>query len=274
MRAKSDLRRKTMKFRLQAAPAALMAAVLLTASFSYADKAWDQYLGLSKSQRSQLKIDNENKKGIIQPEKQEQEVATQTLINQVLANAGDAVVQPILSQILGEVKTIDGAEENYWQSLMGSLNPSQVAKIYLKDHPLKNPSAAPPSPAANPMPNLSPRYDWNAYFGFTSVQETQFKAADQAKNNLMKSSRDEKEAAIQQLVQLVNSNAPDGSIQPTLGTLFTDIQTEHQTEQAFWGTILPGIMNPTQMAKLYLHRHTPKGVFNPAAAPSPTAASH
>ena len=258
-----------MKLRLQIASAVLMTAVLLTGSFSYADKAWIQYLGLSKSQIIDLKNAEEARKGIVQPEKQEQEVATQNLMNRVLANAGDSVVQPLLSQILGEIKTIDGAEENYWQTLMGALNPTQVAKIYLKGHPPKNPSTASPA-AVNPIPNPAPRYDWNAYFGFTSVQQTQFKTTDQAKNNQMKSSRDEKEAATQQLAQLVNSNAPDGSIQPTLGTLFTDIQTEHQTEQAFWGTTLPGILNPTQMAKLYLHRHTPKGVFNPPPpAPGP-----
>ncbi len=263
-----------MNLRLQIAPMALMAAAFLTASLSYADdKAWVQYLKLSKTQMMELRNANQTRKGTVQPERQEQEVATQSLMNQVLANAGDSAVQPILNQILGKIKTIDGADENYWQSLMGALNPAQVAKIYLKDHPPKNPSAAASTPVA-PIPNPAPPYNWNAYFGLTQDQQTKLKAADQDKNSQMKSNRDEKEAAVEQLDQLVNSNAPDGSIQPTLETLFADIQIEHQGNQAFWGTTLPGFLSSTQMAKLYLHRHTPKGVFNPPAVLSPAAASH
>ncbi len=250
-----------MKLRLQTAPAVLM-AVFLTASFSYADKAWIQYLKLSKTQVLDLKNADKTRKSTVQPEKQEQEAATQSLMNQVLANAGDAVLQPLLTQILGEIKTIDSAEENYWQTLMGALNPTQVAKIYLKNHPPKDLSEASPA-AGNLKPNSAPHYDWNAYFGLTPDQQTQLKGADQAKNNQMKSTRDEKEAAVEQLSQLVQSDAPDSSIQPTLGTLFTDIQTEHQADQAFWNATLPGFLTPNQMAKLYLHRRTPKGTFNP-----------
>jgi Spy/CpxP family protein refolding chaperone len=259
-----------MKLRLYAASFAMMAAVLLTSSFSYADKEWEQYLGLSKSQRVQLRMDNQTRKGTVDPAKQDRDAATQSLVNQVLANAGDPAVQPILSQILGDIKTIDGAEENYWQSLMGSLNPIQVAKIYLKDHPPKNPTAAAPAPA-NPAPNSGKGFNWNAYFELSTDQETQLKAAEQAKNGQTKPIKDEKEAAIEQLSQLVQSNAADTSIQPTLRTLLTDDQTEHQVEQAFWGTTLPGFLTPTQVSKLYLHRRTPKGVFTPpppAAGPS------
>ena len=145
-----------------------------------------------------------------------------------------------------------------------------MAKIYLKRHPPKNLSQTPPTTAHKP-PNTQPPYNWNAYFGLAKDLQSQLKAADQNKNAQMKTARDEKEAAIAQLNQLVQSNAVDASIQPTLTTLFSDIRTEHTTEQAFWGTTLPGFLNPTQVAKLYLHRHAPKGGFNPPP-PSPGSA--
>lgn len=239
-----------------------MAFLLMAAKISYADRAWDLYLALTPPQHQQLKASNESKKKIVDPARLDKDSATQNLITQVLNNAGDTVVQPILNQILSDSQTIDNTEDTYWQSLQGFLTPTQVAKIFLKGHPPKNPSMVPPpSPQGNPA---KPKFNWNAYFGLNGATEAQLKAADNAKNAALKSVRDEKEAAIDQLRQLVQSNAADSAIQPTLATLFKDIQTEHQTDETFWGATLPGFLNPTQMARLYLHRHAPKGSFNPA----------
>jgi hypothetical protein len=233
-----------------------------------ADKAWDTYLGLNPTQRGQLKMAGKTRGNMAKPAREDKDAATQTLMTQVLANAGDSTLQPILTQILGDIKTMDGAEDSFWQAIQSFLSPTQVAKIFLKGHPPKNTAQNPPPPKpANPQPP----FNWNAYFGFTKDQQIQLKAADQQKNTQVKPTQEEKEAAIQQLSQLVQTNAPDTSIQPTLTTLFNDIETEYAANQAFWGTTLPGFLSPTQMAKLYLHRHPPQGGFHP---PAPVAVKH
>lgn len=240
-------------------------AVLLTASSSYADKAWDQYLGLNPAQKSQLKAADEAKKSEDNPAKQDKDSTIQNLMSQVLANAGDPAVTPLLSQVLGDIKTINGAEDTFWSAIRGFLTPTQTAKIYLKRHQPKNPPQAPPS--IPNQGNAQPKYNWNAYFGFSKDMQSQLKAADQAKNTQMKSLKEEKEGVLSQINQLVQTTAPDSAIQPPLGTLFADIQAEHTAEQTYWETTLTGFLNPTQEAKLFLRRHAPKGTFNP---PPPT----
>ncbi len=247
---------------------ASVAFLLLTVSLSHADKAWDQYLALNPSQRVQYKGAEQSRKGAIDPAKQDKDGATQTLMSQVLANAGDSSVLGTTSQILGDIKTIDGAEEVFWRSISGFLAPTQVAKIFLKWHQPKN-AQAPPAAPKMPMPNPAPKFDWNGYFGFTKDLQTQLKAADQAKNTQMKTDRDNQESSLGQLAQQVQSNAGDGPIQMTLTSIFSIIEDEHHVEQAFWGTTLPGFLSPTQLAKLYLHRHAPKGGFNPPAQGGP-----
>lgn len=239
----------------------LSAFLLLGTIPIQADPAWNQYLALNPDQKAQLKAANEKRKGPLQIVRQDKDEAIQNLVNQVKANAGDAALQPILTQILDDVQVIDKSDDAYWPSLMGFLTPTQVAKIYLKGHPPRSTIA--PSVQRPNNPNPHPSFKWEAYFGFNPATAQQFKAADQAKNNQMKPLHEEQEAAVEQLNQLVQSNAADSAIQPTLTTLFNAIQTEHQTEQAFWGTTLPGFLSPTQMAKLYLHRHPPKSGFNP-----------
>jgi F0F1-type ATP synthase membrane subunit b/b' len=233
-------------------------------SLSYADKAWDQYLGLSPQQHQQLKAAEQSKKNIVDPARQDKDQAIQNLIAQVLANAGDFAVKPILNQVLTDQQTIDNMDDTFWSSIQSYLSPTQVAKIFLKGHPPKNPSMNTPPPSnPNPPGPHQPKPSWNAYFGFSKDQESQLKADDGVKNASLKSIRAEKDAAIEQLRQLVQSNAADAAIQPTLTTLFKDTQTDHQTDETFWGSTLPGFLNPTQMAELYLHRHAPKGSFNP-----------
>lgn len=258
-----------MKFSRQAC---LTAVLLSVASLSYADKAWDQYVGFTKAQHQQWGASNKSKEAIVKPARQDKDASTQSLIGQVLANGGDSVVQPILNRILSDIQTMDNAEDTFWQTVQGFLTSTQVAKVYLKWHQPKPPAA----PSNNPKPsnpNPQPPYNWNAYFGFTPDQASQLKGADQAKNTSLKPVRDEKDSALSQLAQLVQSNAADSAIKPTLNTLFADIQGEHQTEQTYWGTTLPGFLSSTQMAKLYLHRHAPQGTFNPpppmVTAPAP-----
>ncbi len=242
-----------------------LAGLLFLSSFlafgtapAQADQGWDQYLALNPDQKAQLKAANEKRKGPLEIVRQDKDQATQDLANQVLANAGDAVLQPLLNQVLDDMQVIDKSDDTYWSSLLNFLTPTQVAKLYLKGHQPKNPGPAAPHP-----PGPHPSFKWDAYFGFNPVTAQQFKAADQARNAQMKNAREDQEAAIEQLNQLVQSNAADSAIQPTLTTLFNAIQTEHQTEQSFWGATLPGFLSPTQMAKLYLHRHPPKGGFTP-----------
>lgn len=226
----------------------------------WADKAWDQYLGLNPSQKAQLKAVNEKRKQPLQIVRQDKDDATQTMVTQVKANAGDNALRATLQQILDDIQVIDKADEDYWSALSGFLTARQVAKIYLKGHTPKSTLA--PS-AQHPGNSKPPFIKWNEYFGLSKPQSVQLKAADQARNNQMKPTREEQEAAVEQLNQLVQSDAADKAIQLTLTTLFNDIHTEHQTEQTFWGTTLPGFLAPTQMAKLYLHRHPPKGGFTP-----------
>lgn len=229
----------------------------------WADPAWDQYLGLNPSQKAQLKDVNQKRKQPMEIVRQDKDDATQTMVTQVKANAGDNALQATLKQVLDDIQVIDKADEDYWAAISGFLAPTQVAKIYLKGHPPKNPSAPGPQHPANPQPHIN----WNAFFGLSRPQAQQLKAADQARNSQMKPTREEQEAAVEQLNQLVQSGAADNAfqatLQPTLTTLFNDLHTEHQAEQDFWGTTLPGFLAPTQMAKLYLHRHPPKGGFQP-----------
>jgi Spy/CpxP family protein refolding chaperone len=243
----------------------ISAPLLAGANPSYADKAWDQYLGLNPQQHQQLKAAEESRKKIVDPAKLDRDSATQSLTGLVLGNSGDSAVQPVLNQVLSDIQTIDNAEDTFWQAIPGFLTPTQVAKIYLRNHPPKNPAMNPPPPS-NPNPHPGPRQprpDWNAYFGLNPQTEGQLKAADNAKNVSLKGGREEKEAAVEQLQQLVQAGAADSAVQPTLATLFKDIQTDHQTEETFWGTTLSGFLTPTQVAKIYLHRHAPKDSFNP-----------
>lgn len=235
-------------------------SLLTAAGPSHADKAFDQYLALSPTQHHQLEAANKSRKSIADPAKAEKDSATQNLIGLVIGNTGDSGVQPVLNQVLSDTQTIDNAEDTYWQAIQGFLTPTQVAKIYLRNHPPKGP---PPPPAPKPPGSGHPS-KWDVYFGFNPQTEGQFKAADKAKNASLKGVRQEKDAAVEQLRQLVQSGAADSAIQPTLATLFKDIQTEHQTEETFWGSTLPGFLAPTQVAKIYLHRHAPKGSFNPS----------
>lgn len=238
-------------------------AVFLAAALAHADKAWDQYLGLSKDQRVQYKNAEQSRKSIIDPARQDKESATQNLVSQVLANAGDAAVGPILGQITGDTKTIDGAEEMFWRSVSGFLASPQVAKIFLKWHQPKYPAASPAPPAPKPAGARLPKLDWNSYFGFNKDLQDQLKSADQAKNAEMKSDRNNQEAYLEQLDQQVQGNAGDSAIQITLTSLFSALESEHHAEQNYWGTTLPGFLTPTQVAKLYLHRHSGKIPFNP-----------
>jgi len=226
----------------------------------WADPAWDQYLGLNPSQKAQLKAVNEKRKQPLEIVRQDKDDATQNMVNQVKSNAGDTALQATLKQVLDDIQVIDKADEDYWTALSGFLTPTQVAKIYLKGHPPKSTIAPAVQRPNNPNP---PFVKWNEYFGLNKPQSMQLKAADQARNSQMKPLKEEQEAAVEQLNQLVQSNAADTALQPTLTTLFNDLHSEHQAEEAFWGTTLPGFLAPTQMAKLYLHRHPPKGGFTP-----------
>lgn len=241
---------------------------LFSASHCLAEQASDRYLGLNPGQKAQLKSANQAKNDAVKPSKTDKDTVTQNLMSQVLANAGDPALQPLLTQIQGDIQTIDGAEENYWQTLGGFLTPTQVAKIYLKSHPPKNPAQTPPQKPANPQMS----FNWNAYFGLGKDLKSQLKAADQQRSAQAKTTREEMETAVDQLNQLVQSNAADSAIQPTLSTILTDLHSQHSLEQTFWGATLPGFLSPTQTAKLYLHRHPPQGGFNPPA-PS-TVPSH
>ncbi len=226
----------------------------------WADPAWDQYLGLNPGQKAQLKVTNEKRKQPLQIVRQDKDDALQTMVNQVKSSAGDTALQATLRQVLDDVQVLDKADEDYWAAISGFLTPTQVAKVYLKGHPPKSTIAPAVQRPNNPNP---PFRKWEAYFGLDRAQSSQLKAADQARNSQMKPTREEQEAAMEQLNQLLQSGASDTALQPTLTTLFNDLHTEHQTEQAFWGTTLPGFLAPTQMAKLYLHRHPPKGGFTP-----------
>jgi hypothetical protein len=174
-----------------------------------------------------------------------------------------------LNQILSDNKTINATEDLFWTSVGAFLTPTQVAKLYLKGHHPKNQTPSPQMSAPKPT-NSQPLYNWNAYFGFSKEVQAQLKAADQNRNGQMKTAREERDAALVQLNQLVQSNAADPAILGVLKTIFSDEKNEHATEQAFWETTLPGFLNPTQMAKLYLHRHASKGGFNPPP-PAPVA---
>lgn len=244
------------------------AVALLSSPPCFADQAWDQYLGLNPTQQGQLKSANQAKNDTVKPAKADKDTATQNLMSQVLANTGDQALQPLLTRIQGDIQTIDGAEENYWQTINGLLTPTQVAKIFLKGHAPKNPSQNhPPPKPVNPQPS----FNWNAYFGFSKEIQSQLKTADQQRSAQAKTTREEMEAAADQLNQLVQSNAADSALQPTLATVFSDLHSQHALEQSFWGITLPAFLSPTQEAKLYLHHHPPQGGFNP---PAPSSAAH
>ncbi|SRR5579871_5723680 len=226
----------------------------------WADPAWDQYLGLNPSQKAQLKGVNEKRKQPLQIVRQDKDDATQNMVGQVKANAGADALLATLKQVLDDIQVLDKADEDYWAAISGFLTPTQVAKVYLKGHPPRSTIAPSVQHPNNPNP---PFVKWNEYFGLSKPQSIQLKAADQARNNQMKPLKEEQEAAVEQLNQLVQSNAADAALQPTLTTLFNDLHTEHQVEQSFWGTTLAGFLAPLQMAKIYLHRHPPKAGFTP-----------
>src|SRR5579859_2961053 len=91
-----------------------VSAFLSAASLSYADKAFDQYVGFTKPQHQQFSAANKSKEAILKPARQDKDSATQSLIGQVLANGGDSVVQPILNKILSDIQTMDNAEDTFW----------------------------------------------------------------------------------------------------------------------------------------------------------------
>ncbi len=176
----------------------VLSALLLWGTIpASADPAWDQYLALKPDQKAQLKAANEKRKGPLDIVRQDKDDATQNLVTQVKANAGDAVILPVLNQVLDDIQVIDHADETYWPTLSGFLTPTQVAKIYLKGHPPRSTIAPAVQHPNNPNPH--PSFKWDAYFGLSQPVAIQFKAADQARNKQMKNLREDQEAAVEQL---------------------------------------------------------------------------
>ena len=237
----------------------------------HADKAWDQYLNLDPNQKAQYKPAEQNRKRTVDGTKKDREATTDNLAAQVLANSGDAAVQPVYSQVMGENKTINDADEAFWRTISGFLAPTQVAKIFLKWHKPKEPGN--PTTAKQGMPNPAPAFNWNDYFGLNKDQLAQLKAADKARGETMRTDKENFGASLTQLDQQVQSNGGDSAIQMTLTTLFSTMENQHRTEEDFWATNLPGFMSATQVAKIYLHRHPPKSGFNPPPQVVPVAGS-
>jgi hypothetical protein len=237
--------------------------IFLPASLALADQTFIHSLGLTAPQAAQLKTAQQTKKTTLDPAKIDRDSSTQNLAGQVLANAGDSTVQPVLNQILNDTQTIDSADDSYWQNLTSFLTPTAAAKLYLKDHHPKN---------QNPSPNPGapkPHYDWTAYFGLTPTLQAQFKTADEARSASVKPAQENADSYLAQLSQQVQGNAEDSVILGSLSLILSNVQTIHQTEEAFWAATLPGFLSPTQEAKIYLHRHPPKGGFTPPPPAAP-----
>lgn len=239
-------------------PCAFLGLALSAAACAFAGPTWYQSLGLTKDQGRQLRGSNRAKSATLRQAYRDKEGNTEYLAKQVLSGAGDTALQPVLVRVLSSLQAMEKADDDYWKNLQSFLSPGQVAKIYLKFHPHVPPVAAP----ARPRDGVN----WVSYIALTPAQIKQLKSTNSQWMGQMKGRVSERTATYQQLENAVQAGAPDSEIQPVLKALLAAVREKHQADQDYYGKDLPGFLNPTQVAKLYLHRRPPKEGFNPPSA--------
>ena len=230
--------------------------ILVQSSYATAETS---AVALGKEQRHKLDSVNGTKSSNVKSLREKEDASVEQLRQKVDAKASDADIAAVFSTVRSYTKSIQAAEDGYWDSLAVFLSPSQQAGLFLKNHPPKNalpPAAGAASPPSSPTSKPPQQYgnppqDWKAYFGLTKDQQGKFDTANKAKAAALKTLRETQDGAIEALRQKVNSNASENDIAAAFTTVKTDMKAIQNAENSYWDT-LSGFLSPTQQAKLFL----------------------
>jgi hypothetical protein len=232
-------------------------------------------LGMTKAMHERLNAVNKNKSATVKQLREGLNAAIEDLRARVDAKGADNDISVSFSTVKKDMKSIESTEFFYWDSLAAFLTPPQVAAVFLKSHPPKNPSPAPqaPAPAAvkpqtppvqtaatQPAPIMTEK-DWKAYIALNPDQQDKLNAANKAKGTTLGPLRTNRDNDIETLRSKVNAHAPnahpDADILATFSTVKSDMKSISDTENGFWDTVA-AFLSPTQVAKLFLKGHPKK----------------
>jgi hypothetical protein len=226
-------------------------------------------LGMTKAMHGKLNAVNKNKSATVKQLRDGLNASIEDLRGKVDAKAPDNDITASFSTIKTDMKSVESVELFYWDSLAAFLTPPQVAAVFLKSHPPKNPSPAPtPAPvkpqtppaqqnAAAQSANVMSEKDWKAYIALTPDQHDKLNAANKAKGTTLNPLRTNRDNDIEALRSKVNAHSPDADIQAAFSAVKSDIKAISDAENGFWDTVA-AFLSPLQVAKLFLKGHPKK----------------
>jgi hypothetical protein len=226
-------------------------------------------LGMTKAMHGKLNAVNKNKSATVKQLRDGLNASIEDLRGKVDAKAPDNDITASFSTIKTDMKSVESVELFYWDSLAAFLTPPQVAAVFLKSHPPKNPSPAPtPAPvkpqtppaqqnAAAQSANVMSEKDWKAYIALTPDQHDKLNAANKAKGTTLNPLRTNRDNDIETLRSKVNAHSPDADIQAAFSAVKSDIKAISDAENGFWDTVA-AFLSPLQVAKLFLKGHPKK----------------
>jgi len=225
---------------------------------------WKTYFGATKEQQQKLDTANKAKSTTAKALRDQEDATIEQLRQKVEANAPDADLTTIFNTVKSTTKSIQKAENDFWDTIEGFLSPTQVAKLFLKSHPPKNQTASTAAPANTAKPQTpsvvkpaTPAQDWKSYFAATKEQQQKLDTVNKTKNEKVKSLREQKDNQIEQLRQKVDAAAPDNDIQTAFAAVRSSDKAIQDAENGYWDTVA-GFLTQTEQAKLFLRGHPKK----------------
>ena len=226
-------------------------------------------LGMTKAMRDRLNAVNKNKSATVKQLRDGLNTAIEDLRGKVDTKAPDNDITASFSTIKTDMKSVESVDLFYWDSLAAFLTPPQVAALFLKSHPPKNPSSSPsPAPVKPQTPpaqqnataqstNVMSEKDWKVYIALTLDQQDKLNAANKAKGTTLNPLRTTRDNDIETLRSKVNAHSSDADIQSAFSTVKSDITAISDAENGFWDTVA-AFLSPLQVAKLFLKGHPKK----------------
>jgi len=225
-------------------------------------------LGMTKEMHARLNAVNKNKSTTVKQLRDGLTLAIEDLRTNVDAKATDNDLTASFSTVKLDMKSIESAEFFYWDSLTAFLTPPQVAALFLKSHPPKNPSPAPSTAAVKPQtppPQNAPgqpstvmsEKDWKVYIAVTPDQQDKLNATNKAKGSALNPLRTNRDNDIETLRTKVNAHAADADIQAAFSTVRSDLKAISDVENGFWDSVA-AYLSSLQVAKLFLKGHPKK----------------
>ena len=220
-------------------------------------------LGMTKAMRDRLNAVNKNKSATVKQLRDGMNAAIEDLRGKVDAKASDNDIAASFSTIKTDMKSVESVDLFYWDSLAAFLTPPQVAAVFLKSHPPKNPSPTPaPAPVKPQTPpaqpaNVMSEKEWKAYIALAPDQQDKLNAANKAKGTTLNPLRTNRDNDIETLRSNVNAHSSDTDILAAFSAVKSDIKAVSDAENGFWDTVA-AFLSPLQVAKLFLKGHPKK----------------